>query len=86
MLKIATNSLLLITVILTVVGCASDPIDTESMTLCTNPRPEVCTMEYDPVCGFTEDGHRTYASGCTACSDKEVIGYKQGACKDTERG
>lgn len=51
-------------------------------TVCTDPRPQVCTMDYRPVCGERKDGSRkTYSNGCTACSDHEVIGYVEGECK-----
>ncbi|MCG8634171.1 MAG: META domain-containing protein, partial [Desulfobacterales bacterium] len=49
--------------------------------VCKDPRPEVCTMEYDPVCGEKKDGlMKTYGNGCTACSDQEVIRYRYGEC------
>lgn len=86
MLKIVIQHLLIISSVLMSIGCVSKPVNPDDMTLCTNPRPEVCTMEYNPVCGFTEDSHKTYASGCTACSDKQVAGYKPGTCEDAEKG
>lgn len=52
-----------------------------SMTECEAPRPQACTLIYDPVCGATKNGVRkTYASDCTACSDKNVTGFEKGAC------
>jgi hypothetical protein len=52
-----------------------------SMMECEEPRPQMCTMIYDPVCGATKNGIRkTYASDCTACSDKNVTGFEKGAC------
>ncbi|NNJ96222.1 MAG: hypothetical protein HKP12_03600 [Gammaproteobacteria bacterium] len=51
---------------------------------CTEPRPEVCTMDYDPVCGLRKlsgiDKWKTYANDCTACADATVVAYKKGAC------
>ncbi|WP_174484025.1 hypothetical protein [methanotrophic endosymbiont of Bathymodiolus puteoserpentis (Logatchev)] len=48
---------------------------------CSEPRPEICTMIYRPVCGFDKnDQSKTYSSDCTACSDAEVIGYRKGEC------
>ena len=66
-------------------GCSSKPIDTDDLILCTSPRPEICTMEYAPVCGYTDSGQKTYASGCTACSDKTINTYTQGECETDKR-
>lgn len=49
--------------------------------LCEEPRPQICTNEYNPVCARLKDGDtRTDATGCTACSDPQVSGYEMGAC------
>lgn len=49
--------------------------------LCEDPRPQICTREYDPVCAKLEDGsEKTYATGCTSCADSKVTSYKKGAC------
>jgi len=49
--------------------------------ICEEPRPQICTREYDPVCASLKDGNtKTGSTGCTACSDQEVVGYKKGAC------
>jgi hypothetical protein len=49
---------------------------------CTEPRPQICTMEYIPVCADLSDGtRRTYASGCVACSDANVVNYRPGQCE-----
>lgn len=53
---------------------------------CQDPRPEVCTFEYQPVCALRESDQsagrewETYSNGCTACSDVTVIGYKAEPC------
>ena len=59
---------------------------------CTNPRPQVCTMIYAPVCATRDTGVRcikapcpseeqvTKSSGCNACSDEKVISYVDGEC------
>ena len=49
--------------------------------LCEEPRPQICTREYNPVCATLKDGAtKTGSTGCTSCSDPEVVGYKMGAC------
>ncbi len=67
-------------------------IDLTGYIECTNPRPEICTMEYNPVCAKTDTGIRckqapcpseewkTYATGCTACGNSKVYGYVPKAC------
>ncbi len=58
-------------------GPAPDPV-----VACSEPRPQVCTREYLPVCAQRVDGTRaSYATGCTACSDENVVGYAPGACE-----
>jgi len=48
---------------------------------CTDPRPQLCTMDYQPVCAKKSDGtYKTYANGCGACSDPDVIEYLAGEC------
>jgi len=49
--------------------------------LCEEPRPQICTREYNPVCAKSQNGgSKTHSTACTSCSDPEVIGYKMGAC------
>jgi alkaline phosphatase D len=49
---------------------------------CPEPRPQVCTQDYRPVCAVRQDGsYKTYANGCSACSDPEVTGYLEGTCE-----
>jgi len=70
-----------------ITGCASNAekansqTDTKAFTACTDPRPQICTMQYDPVCAKLEIGSKTYATDCTACSDHAVRGYYPGACE-----
>ena len=75
---------------LLLVGCATnndEKIDLNEpgvldIILCEEPRPQICTREYDPVCATLNDGStKTGSTGCTSCSDPEVVGYKMGACE-----
>ena len=51
------------------------------LTTCTEPRPEICTKEFMPVCGVRRDGTRMVNSnGCMACMDANVVGYLPGPC------
>jgi hypothetical protein len=53
--------------------------------VCTDPRPQVCTMDYRPVCGRRVSGERkTFSNGCTACSHPEVESYTEGKCETKE--
>ena len=62
-------------------GCGTPGSQDDSITACTDPRPQMCTMEYDPVCGVRSDGSEmTYSTGCVACSDANVTGYRPGEC------
>ena len=54
----------------------------QKLTVCTEPRPQVCTREYRLVCAQMRDGSfKEYSNGCTACSDQLVTAYKEGACR-----
>ena len=56
-------------------------VENEKVT-CPEVRPEICTMDYNPVCGSLSDGSiKTYANGCGACSDRNVNSYSAGECK-----
>lgn len=64
---------------------------------CEEPRPEVCTQEYLPVCGLVDTGipcvtmpcpteaWNTYSNACTACSIPMVVGYRAGECDAAKR-
>ena len=45
-------------------------------------RPEVCTMQYEPVCGFDQAGRQlqTYGNACSACVNTEVHSFTPGEC------
>ena len=51
------------------------------VTVCETPRPQVCTMEYAPVCANLSVGMtKEHSSGCNACADDAVVSYLPGPC------
>ena len=66
----------------TLAACsASGQVEPELEKRCQDPRPQMCTLEYAPVCGFLgNDQWREYSNGCSACADPEVAGYVSGPC------
>ena len=66
---------------------------TNEAVVCTEPRPQICTHDYNPVCATRDTGIRcvttpcptteeiTYSNGCAACSDKRVISYRPSSCE-----
>lgn len=66
---------------LLVSSCQNIPTQLVNQVNCSEPRPEICTMDYQPVCGFNSDNSsKTYSNACVACSDKEVVKYIKGEC------
>lgn len=64
---------------------ASSEIKIVTAIVCTDPRPEICTMEYRPVCASGLSGEpTTFSSACSACSDQKVLHYKIGECEIAE--
>jgi hypothetical protein len=60
----------------------ADPPTPADLIRCTQPRPQICTREYVPVCATLKDhSEATYATGCTACSDPDVVGYRPDPCE-----
>lgn len=75
--------------LLVLVGCSGPDRQPEAnsdagmgpLVACTDPRPEVCTMQYAPVCAeLAAGGRREYASSCNACSDPAVTDVRTGSC------
>ena len=79
---------ILIAVISLLLGaCASGSPDKASavagVTVCEEPRPQVCTMDYTPVCATLQDGSvKTYPNGCGGCADVNVKSWVPDACPE----
>lgn len=66
----------------TLTACAKDQVVESFDQACSDPRPQMCTMQYDPVCATLSDGsQKTMASDCSACGDETVKGYSKGECQ-----
>ena len=67
-------------------GCVTAtlaPSNSANATLCEDPRPMVCTMEYRPVCAdLVAGGTATYPSGCNACADVAVASWVESPCEE----
>ena len=67
-------------------SCASGPSKNGgsiSERVCEEPRPQVCTMEYNPVCARLDDGsQQTYSNACGACADSRVVAWRERACDE----
>jgi len=89
-MKIYTFLFLTVALALFVVGCTQAPAPDPSgiqpegpdarVAPCSDPRPEICTADYDPVCG---DNGRTYSNRCSACADAAVTYAIPGECGST---
>ncbi len=49
--------------------------------LCQEPRPEICTMHYKPVCAEVANELVEYGNACSACGDPAVNAYQIGSCQ-----
>jgi len=74
----------LLSSLMVLAGCNSAPsAPVITGTQCTDPRPQVCTMEYAPVCAsLSKGGTADYSSGCNACADDAVVSFETGPCGD----
>ncbi|CAD8082203.1 unnamed protein product [Paramecium sonneborni] len=58
----------------------------DSITYCTEPRPQICTKEYTETCAFittscfSDSCMISVGNYCDACSKKDVVGYVKQAC------
>lgn len=73
---------LLTSVMLAACNSTAKTTTEQSLETCPEVRPEICTMDYNPVCGnLANNEQRTYSNGCTACADTQVVGYTPGECR-----
>ncbi len=64
-------------------GIASEANSSEKKVLCPDERPMVCTRDYRPVCGLSQDSTtKTYSNACSACSNSDVVSYVSQACAE----
>ena len=77
-------TVLQVILLLSLFGCAGNqptPID-GLQTACVEPRPQICTMDYTPVCAELVNGEvKTYSNGCSACADATVVSHRPAACE-----
>jgi hypothetical protein len=77
---------LLVTLLLSLFACAGGqpkPTPKDGLqTACIEPRPQICTMDYTPVCAALVSGQeKTYSNGCSACADVNVVSHRPAACE-----
>ena len=65
----------------------ADPEASEAPALqtvqCEEPRPKICTLQYEPVCAVMESGSiNTYPSACNACADIAVSAWRPEPCEE----
>ena len=77
--------------VLYLAGCAGTEVPPSvevppDLAQCVDPRPQLCTQDYRPVCGVRDAGasteRTTYGNACTACSNADVLGYSEGMCEE----
>lgn len=75
--------------VLLLTACATTADDSETVaentqvkvSVCKDPRPQMCTMEYAPVCANVAGKRlKTYGNACSACGDVKVKEYVKGEC------
>ena len=86
-----TVKVFVVVLVLALSACKKQDIQpvesTEAVNLCKDPRPEMCTRDYRPVCAYLSDGSRKeYSNGCTACSDGNVRSWVDGRCAQFSSG
>ena len=77
---------LLVLMLLSLVACAVGQSNTTPagnlQTVCLEPRPQICTMDYTPVCARLKSSElKTYSNACSACADVNVVSHRPAACE-----
>ncbi len=77
------TKLLLAVCLLSALACAHESqIKAKKVTYCKEPRPQMCTMDYTPVCGLVDNkAVKTFGNACGACGDKKVSQHIKGECQ-----
>lgn len=91
--KTMMNRLSITVLSLICIACSAKTAAVNPLTVqCTDPRPQICTMDYTPVCATKDNRVRcvttpcqstetkTYSNGCGACANPAVISYIPGEC------
>lgn len=67
-----------------IAGCQAQPEIPLGALVCEEPRPQLCTMDYRPACGYNHDkvAVKTFSNGCSACADKQVDWVIEGPCPE----
>lgn len=68
----------------TITACSANIEKTSAaVVICKDPRPQMCTRDYRPVCGLISDSKvKTYSNGCSACGEAKVLSYTEDVCSD----
>ncbi len=79
-----TVPLLILLALMSIHGC-STPLVNKGNTphlSCTHDRPQLCAMQYEPVCATLKNTtERSYSSACAACSAEGTRSYTLGTCE-----
>ncbi|GAA5214170.1 hypothetical protein ACFSJ3_04160 [Corallincola platygyrae] len=63
---------------LALAGCGEKAEEAPYQQACSDPRPQICTMDYNPVDGYLDTGEwKSFSNACNACSHPQVLGYKE---------
>lgn len=53
---------------------------------CPEIRSKMCTFDYKPVCGISNDGsEKVYSNACVACANESVVGYNNTECQENKQ-